>query len=453
MNTKQLLYAVILALPAVMTGCSTSQLASFAVDEAINTAAAFGRKLSVQKSFLTTSTLIFYPNGVPNDINTLPVLREESLKLIQENLNIQAELLIETINQEASFVSELLGKEVFLANEPVFEIKNSNKAVAYVGSSNIITVDVKVLQGIYRGVVINTVASLGDRCDLSDDVCQLEALKMVISASESYREQTSVKAIHKGSSLLSFLSASPSNMNELQRLLEEQMATSLSRLGKETMSVESARRYDDAILFLIAHELGHIVLNHYERKEQGESQYELELEADRFSAVVSTLVRNKDVKPRSRALTMIDGVGYQSSFGGPMCRVDYNHTSKGYSDFLEFGFVLAGFDLTSTDYPSVALRSNTARAITQAMMQSIGSVQKMLGECDGKPGLPDEPIDLTLEKYKARLISDITEYKEKLAERSYHQDWWKRNIQRNEDLLAEFRTLSLVYKNYIKRLN
>lgn len=183
--------------------------------------------------------------------------------------------------------------------------------------------------------------------------------------------------------------------------------------------MELSRRFDDATLFAVAHEYAHRVLQHYARRNAGERQYDLELEADRFATITAALARNMEVvpafpdptdPPTARVINLGHPVVLTSRrgcyFGG--------HFPTGDEDYFSFGYAFAGFPETGPDYPSRAERAAALEGVSYSVVRAIRTAQAQRGLCNS-PGVPTDPPAYAARK-EQELKNELAQKRQLVAE-------------------------------------
>lgn len=432
----------------IVLGCSTMQIAG----EVFDTAVAFGKQRTEQASFLGTSTGIFYPEGVPANVSALPKLSEQNIQSIQQGLDVQTTLLLRTVRKERILLSSLVGREVSDVKDQKFIVEQSDAPTLVLSESGVITLDSRVLQAIYRGVVVSaTTRSVDDCTPAGSNECQRRALALVIAAREQFLNRSPITIVNDAKEVAAIGKARPRTMEDLRDVMMQRLDENMAAAGAEMLSIEASTRYDDALLFVVAHELGHRVLNHYARASSGERRYDLELEADRFAALAATLTRNQSVRPRNPVLRQLDGEIYEMTSVGP-CPGKYNHEPTGHRDYFEFGYPLSGFPSTGSDYPLSEARNAVARAVTQASISAISLVQRQKGLCDG--GVPKGELFAFLEANHAYRVKEAQEWRIHAASKDARGDpeYYQRVIQMFEDLISERTVGDRIYLEYMGRI-
>lgn len=441
-------YALLATGLGIALGCSTLQMAGEVFDSAV----AFGKQRTEQASFLGTSTDIFYPDGVPADVSVLPKLSEQNIQAIQQDLDIQATLLLRTVRKERMLLSTLIGKEVSDVKDQNFIVEQKDAPTLALSEAGVITLDSRVLQAIYRGVVVSATKSLVDDCKPAvSNQCQRLSLALVIEAREQFLKRSPITIVNKAKEVSAIAKGRPGNMEELRDVMMQRLEENIAAAAAEMLSIEASTRYDDALLFIIAHELGHRVLNHYARASNGERRYDLELESDRFAGLATVLARNQSVHPRNPVLRQLDGEMYEITNVGP-CPGRYNHEPTGHLDYFEFGYPFSGFPSTGSDYPSREDRNAVARAVTQASISAISLAQKQKGLCDG--GVPKGGLETFLEENHAYRVKKVQELRTRAA--SNHalsdQEYYQVVIRMLDDLISERRVGDTLYLEYMGRM-
>jgi hypothetical protein len=355
----------------VIAACSTLDLAQ----DALSTVTVFGRQTRERGSFLGTSTEIFYPNGVPESIAELPQLQENQRLVIEHDVQRQADLLVGVLHRRNQMISDFLGLPILEVGHQVVHVTQFDLPEAALQEDNSIRIDMRVIQAVYRGILLSVTGAQN-----SSEVTQKQALQKVIDTRRDYLRSSpsptvgmTVAAVRSGGSLFE---------REVASLDAE-----LTQADNRSDSKKASDGYDDALAFILGHELGHRALDHFKRLADGSSRRDLEAEADRFGALLVVIGRNDSVSPRSGYLFSPPSgpFEYYQINGGRYCPLEYNHRPTGHESFFKYGYSLAGFDslgkATKDVYPPLAERFAGTSRITVLVYKPIDWAQDDLGNC------------------------------------------------------------------------
>ena len=367
---------LLLAATLVPLGCSTGQIAN----EALSAGSMFGRQIGEQRSFFGRSTAIFYPNGVPEQMATLPSLSEDQKAEIQKDLDLQAKLLLDAYNSSVVVIQKSLGRTSIPIADQKFGLLVGGNPVAGINDQGIILIDVRVIQGIYRGVLMTTLDE-PTSFDAASNERQKRALRELISARQTFLSANPIPSVTLAKSMIKATGSEGDLLDKGMSLLGDD----LSLTSQIMLSEQASKSHDDALAFLVAHEIGHRALNHYARRAAGEKQMDLELEADQFGALLVTLARNSSVKPNYGYPIEPKNVARYRMGYGPWCVDNINYEPHGHETFFKFGYTFAGFDsmgqISSSSYPSKETRDDAADLITVQTFYAIKTAQDFSGSC------------------------------------------------------------------------
>lgn len=366
------------ALVAAAAGCTHGQLLS----EAASTLQVWGRQVEEQRSFLGLSTLVFYPDGVPEDMARLPELGEAQLQQIRKDLERQAAQLLATAQEQRPLISSALGREAQPVAKQRVRIEHRGGATAFVDAAGTITLDVKVVQGVYRGILLSSVeeADAGSGEDLA--ARQRRGLQELIDARNRFLGMAASPTAGTVAAAAEATRAHGLSWEAAMAALDSRMADWFAA----SRSTRASKEYDDALAFLLGHEIGHRALGHYRRREGGEALAALELEADRYAALLVALSRNRWVTPDDDYRWTGPPPGRMTlTMGEVVCLLDTHHRPSGHLSFFAHGYELAGFDSLagagSASHPDPASRARAARAVTSAALWGIDEAQTATGTC------------------------------------------------------------------------
>ena len=383
MNVK-ISVIVCICLYSFATGCSTQQL----VSESFLAARNFGRQNNERNNFLALSTSTFYPDGVPNSVETLPTLNAEQLALIEIDAQRQVNLLLPVLERHINLIALVFKRTSDVLKDQQVSVMNADTNTIQMSPTGTIKIDVKVIQSIYRGVLVETMSRTVD--EISDDPDKImsaenqkNALRRLFLIRERYLALTPIPTI---GTVKNALDAWRETHGTWEQVAESTFTKSLGDVESALLTKETSDLYDDAMAFIISHELAHRSLRHYARLENGESAMELELEADRFGAMLVVLARNRNVKPNIGypvAPPWAEGT-HSGMFQNGVCVTDINYKPKGHTSFFKFGYQLAGFDTITEKgktHPEKSVRLQASEEVSTATYKGIDDAQDHTGSC------------------------------------------------------------------------
>ena len=361
----------------LLTACSSVEVAT----EVAGTLDMFGRQKSEQQSFLGISTAIFYPKGVPELVSKLPELGDVQLRAVQADLELQAKPLIDTLKARQGLMQTLMKHPVSVLTDQKFQVKSLDRPESLVNEHGVIVIDAKVVQGVFRGVALKAMDAPTELTVASNSKQQIALLNLIQSRNTFLAANPSPLI---GSTIDVINSIQPGRSST--EIALEIFSNRLELAGAIIISEKASKSYDDALGFIIAHEMGHRALEHYSRLSAGESQRGLELEADKFGSLLLVLTRNRNVNPNNGFPVLLPGASMHSSFGGPWCFNEINHDPDGHEVFFNFGYDLAGFDsigaIDPAKYPSSTERAVATEFYSKAAYRGIADAQDAAGSCE-----------------------------------------------------------------------
>lgn len=330
----------------------------------------------IKKSFLESSTVRsvawFYPRGVPQDMNTYVAPTAEAQAAIRSHLEQLGNALAKLHKLRRPAIERLLGMPTAPEAKGTIRLSKVPAPIAKIGPKGEIQISYLVLQAILRGALLEDVVEKTDSMDshrFGDDDSKYvfnDSLQPQNATPEQQRGLANVVDLiaqarsAKAPGALGAIWASAHADD-----LEDDPWFKLVDLQDQLSKVESS--YAGAIMFLIAHEQGHIVLGHYDRlNSQTDStsycatQVELEKEADDYALVLLSLT--------AADMPLPDWI-YQGRSGA----------LTGYRNFLQYSYPLAQFrEGAGCAYPSnksrferLAVRHKTLQDQAQKLLEKM----------------------------------------------------------------------------------
>jgi hypothetical protein len=453
--SNRIVFATGVWLLVPLCACTSSQL----IQETVKTLDTLGRQQSERRSFLGTTTEIFYPNGVPDHMSDLPLLDASQVARIQADLERQSKLLTESLSRNTTTMSAALGLNVSAVGDQEIDVDQNYAATAALQLDGSILIDLKVVQGVFRGVLLSVIKAPGDGLPSDPGTPtekeQKDALQIVLAAREAYLSAPAVPTVQ---ALKEVRKARKSGAQTLEEIGSEVLDLSLQNAGAASISMSASRMYDDALAFIIAHELGHRALNHFDRLARGESRSSLELEADRFGSLLVTLQRNANVTPNWGYNSPPPGRAYYQILGSKICLDDHNYKPAGHVSFFRYGYQLSGFDSLGGDakeYPAIEKRLEVARRTTAATHQYIDLAQEDLGTC-----YPDKERQRRAKTHPELLFDEhFNFFKKELGKMDEWRGlgWSEEDLRerqtRLEDNSSDLPLSKSVYMNFVSRMS
>jgi hypothetical protein len=302
-------------------------------------------KKKLQQSYLVLSAKRFYPGeAVPAD----PALLSE--ELIGDNLRpIQKELsdfaaMLRKLHEAKRENIEKYGLKLTPKLSSKVSIVNSSSIAANTKRDGLVTVDVRVLQSIFRGAVLEMYRASGDHSPTDSFVHTSEKFDESFNPSEATAEQR--KAIE---SLLE-------TVHQIDQIRGQTMMGDLfGALGDDNLdgpwfqitdiamkSNNLQTRYVGAVLFLLAHEQGHLALNHFNRRDALEKEGAISQQADKDSRLCQGL-RQLEQEADVYALLLLSPHTSSPVEAAIADSFDEFRNIVGFRNFLNYGYNLSGF--------------------------------------------------------------------------------------------------------------
>lgn len=406
----------------ISSGCSTLDIGQDVVD----TSWVLGHQTAERLTFLGTSTRIFYPNGVPASISDLPQLSKQQQDKIQDDLQRQADILLQYLARHSDDFSRYFGEQINSVTHQVVHVTDFDVPDAGLQKDGTIRVDIRVIQAVYRGILLSTVGATD-----SSELTQRRALANVIAARNSYLHSIPSPTVGMSVAALKHL-RSPIEMGFAA--LDQQLTQANDREESERASDS----YNDALAFILGHEIGHRALGHYQKLKAGARRRDLELDADRFGALLVVLARNARVSRNNGYFFPPPSgpVEYYRVNDGLYCPLEYNHKPNGSESFFNFGYSLAGFDslgpASEDAYPPVSERLLVTTGITTAVYNAIVWAQDDLGNCvtsrEDRATYRKDPLS----RFRARIANVHDDMADKLRQIALDQ----KSLVQNTDFLG-----------------
>lgn len=366
------------------------------VVQGMSTVSMFGRQRKAQTSFLYSSTAIFYPDGVPQRMTELPPLGPAQLAAIRSDLERQLYLLEAELSRDAPLISAVMGRKLIKVGKLPLYLVHGNAPMAESLSDGSIVIDVRVVQAMYRGILLAAVGHPWDEQNEStSEQQQKRALATLIAAQKRYLSESPIPAVQSIREAHRVLREHPaSEMSAAEDMLNQE----LEDYGALSMSTTASDEYDDALAFILAHELGHIALDHFRRLKAGEPRPALEEEADRFGALLVVLTRNREDHPDWLYPNSVPKVPYHvyRIANGGFCSEEITYMPTGHKVFFAYGYALAGFDTlgpaVAAAYPPLDERARATREVTDTAYYAISAAQTDIGTCDSNSKLRDAAL-------------------------------------------------------------
>ena len=339
--------------------------AGFAMTE--RTSADFKR--DAQNTFLCRAGRIFYPDGVPPVSSNEPVrMNQAQFRAIQADLRARYRHVEKLHERYYDQLAKIFGPGLPRQVVTTVRLVQGTQALAYSQEDGVITVDVQVVRALYRGAVTETfeirrsaaerlqrvgpALREGRRVDPDDsvDYTTVEPQRMLPPTD---LEREAVAALMND---LWSIDALPVYTHSGDVRDKYESATRLLNFIIDTNPFEA--KYDGVVMFVLAHERAHIVLEHFRilrewaRDHDQDSVDEVHMSLEHMADVYATLLLS-------------------TSFAevGPINLWGYLDR-RGYEPFFRYSYAYAGFSRSGPGYPTVESRLNFCRRLNDTIVET-----------------------------------------------------------------------------------
>lgn len=392
---------ILLSALLCLGSCSPQQVITWVVRGGASAAERGFDKMRLQQSFLYESTNLFYPNGVPSNPDILPDLSEAQVRGpngIQQRLDDRLTALRSYVGRNSKLLGDVFGQRIAVPEGFRLVVSDTRLPQAY-NTNGVITLDVKVVQAIYRGLLIDALSSEG-----STKEQEAESLRAFFTLKQKVAEQSTLTSVEQFRSLAESLRTSQSIPDAVFGAVTAAVEADAMRGALSGIS----SGYDETLDFLIAHELGHTLLNHEDLRTRMTKSEQVafvpvkEYAADRLAVTLALLMGNEKLTPltlsRHQALgpdpllnpnvgpTMFyqeGGIWYanQGAFG---CPTEILNSASGHRVFFRRAYDIAGFDTqrrADEPYPTALDRLEHSNLVYRAVLAALSDAQRMSSTC------------------------------------------------------------------------
>jgi hypothetical protein len=325
-----LMKCMIIGLPIIFSGCISIQGPSSG-----------DMKRELLNSYLVKAAKRFYPEGAPRDTSRIyPRLHGQNLAPIEDELNDIASGLRKAHKAKFGTISAYAMPKMKEQVSSQIEVISEQPIAANTDQNGRITIDVRVLQSIFRGAVLETFQrdhpsiklhpTLEHRFDRTYDPGTVTA--------------DQVAAIEQLLELVEKIEKMPSHYSAIGDMFD--VFSNDKRLGQqpwfeleeiEMSSLSLQARHGGAVSFLLAHEQAHLVLDHHSRwnhlvgdeKTRCDARRSFEAEADAYAL----LLLSPQTTAGGAGMVFFEAPGW-----------DTFSNMVGFRNFLIFGYNLSGFN-------------------------------------------------------------------------------------------------------------
>lgn len=324
-------------------------------------------KKAFESSYVYKSAKRFYPDGMPQDPSAIyPSLSGAQLTPIEDELKQVANAIRVGHGERKQYANDFLGQLASQIATSSVKVVATGKPRAYTSEDGTITVDVRVLQAIFRGALLSngsddtfgdvTTLPLGDEAASyspdNETVQQREQLQSLLDIMHTVESTP-------GSCLLADIIGSASSFDgPWFKLSEIQMKTQNLQIT-----------YIGALLFLLAHEHGHLALHHHAVATALRSQFP----ADARNNDSEFCVRKREIELQADAYALLLLSPYLGKSALPPFADGFSFVRNvtGYRSFFEYGYRLSGFEENddTCKYPSQQERLQTLLELDRVLVE------------------------------------------------------------------------------------
>ncbi len=376
----------LLGVPAFLVGCVVNS--SFIGNSTAQT------KRNILRCPLFVSSEILYPAGMPQDLHALPRCPSASkLRTIQEYLQRVQTQVIDRNNARLTELAKYLGKTLSPVPRGRVLLTTTGAPLIHVEANADVVVDLRILQALFlgtlvSGVITNSPAAIAFLSSLSYDFDALSELKNQRSAQGSLAQFFAFKrSVRK---TWSYPIALDTGVLLAQLLVTRDLSSTTANKWSDYAdgAARNDERFTGALLFLMAHEVGHISLRHFAevaklntQRTQGDAE-RIELDADCYAAalIADAVAEGKRFGAQERVT--LDMRGYELFFllsaelAGfkegvtsekwfyPPVEERLDSTRRTFNDVYPKSMVAHGYELTRTLFGTFWLmNTNTAKGL------------------------------------------------------------------------------------------
>lgn len=329
----------------------------------------------LQQTYFYRSAKRFYPDKtVPNDPSLVSIaLIGDNLRPIQEELSETAAWL-RTRHETKRINLEKYDLRLTPKISSEVSIVNSSSTAANTTRDGLITIDARVLQSIFLGAVLEAYRASGELSPIHSFAGTLEKFDDSFNPSESTAEQRKaieslLEAVHhidqlEGQTVLGdfFSDVEGRHFN-----------TPWFQISKIFLgSIDLEIKYIGAVLFLLAHEQGHLALDHFNRRDSFEKEAAISSLGDKDTRLCQGL-RQLELEADVYALLLLSRhtESPESAYYEDLL-FNINKNFVGFRNFLQYGYNLSGFaegENSKCRYETNRARYETLKRLDEALFQ------------------------------------------------------------------------------------
>lgn len=272
---------------AAFTGCAVNK--SYVGDTTNQT------KKNILRSPLFFTSDIFYPDGMRENFSDLPpVLNIEKVEVAQRYLQRLLNQIIERHNQRNEKLSQYLSHPLSPVDNIQIVLTNTGHPLIHTEVNHELVVDLRILHALFLSTVGSGIADeyVGIRDFFyypSYDFSQLQDVDTKLSVRKGLVEFLDFKATVEDSVSYPVIIDSIVLFTDALFIDSASDWTSSKFTDYASITAETEERFIGSLIFLLAHEVGHVALGHFAESCQAADQAKfekMELSADRYAAAL-----------------------------------------------------------------------------------------------------------------------------------------------------------------------
>lgn len=392
----------------LLGGCSVGSIGSTVIENRQALTAAVQRPFLVNEArniYLLQSGSVFYPDGQSITPAQLPTLSDAQVDLIGSIMTVELERIRKTQAAHAALLArEFPGHDATRVPLVLQTTRTGSASAGSVPQTGTITIDARVIQGIYRAAVI-WVFDGKDEGDGSAEAMSSREFRAFHLFDDYRLRLADLRSVTLGDNVtgaglaLRAVTGGQAAQDRAFAQADALFARSFEEAGTMIASRQLERAFLGAIRFMLAHEAGHVALAHPIAAASCEEALANEATADRYAILVS------DLADYDRIPGIVLARGSTQWSWHQLTPLDQQvlDPSDGSQQFFGFAYDLAGFDLrlgTAADcsYPAPAQRlaavaplANAIHAVHQRAVRD--QALRRFGSSAARRGLGTAPFD------------------------------------------------------------
>lgn len=315
-------------------------------------------KREITESFLYKSAALFYPNPVVDDPRRTPTLSESNLEILEQELDDKLSQVLRAQRGQQELIAKVFGQSASKQPGVKLLLVNRDLPEARTTSDGEISIDVRVVQAMLRSALLIALRAEVDLHRLATatrtqfpNEFTIEEERLVVNTFLSKRErldQTPSRSV-----LEDIENSDPTMVPDGTGDMDSwEMRNLLIELNRVAM------RYDAETVFLLAHEIGHVALGHFQENIgmlECSRRQSLESAADAYAVMLLTSATAPQAVADLLGM-MGEGFGYVRLF-------------EGFDTFFSYAYDYAGFDQRNCNYRPPKERLEAVQEIYDAVRQ------------------------------------------------------------------------------------